>query len=297
MAFQLLNGRELSLTVLTEIAAGVRQLIAAGCRAPHLVAVLVGNDLASETYVAGKMRACEQCGFRSTTLRFGNDVTQTELLAAIAALNADDEVDGFIVQLPLPPHIAEQAVIEAIDPRKDVDGFHPMNVGRLSIGLPCFVGATPLGLITLLDRYGIDTTGKHCVVVGRSNIVGKPAAMLLMQKSNPGNCTVTVCHSATPDLARYTRMADILITAVGQPGLITSSMVSEGVVVLDVGITRQPCATARSGYRLVGDVDFDDVAPHCAAITPVPGGVGPMTIASLMRNTYLAATANPLDQS
>ena len=235
------------------------------------------------------MKACEQCGFKSTLIRFEDDVTEAELLETIARLNADDDIDGFIVQLPLPRHISEQRIIEAIDYRKDVDGFHPVNVGRMSIGLPCFVSATPMGIMTLLERYGIATKGARCVVLGRSNIVGKPVATLMMQKANPGNATVTVCHSATPDIKDICREADIIIAALGSPGFVTADMVKPGAVIVDVGTTRVPDASRKSGFRLCGDVDFANVAELCSYITPVPGGVGPMTIVSLMKNTLLAA--------
>ncbi len=251
--------------------------------------MLVGHDGGSETYVAHKVKACGQCGFESTLIRFEDDVTEEELLATVAKLNADPNIDGYIVQLPLPRHISEQRIIEAIDYRKDVDGFHPINVGRMSIGLPCFLSATPAGIIELLARYDIDTKGKRCVVLGRSNIVGKPVAMLMMQKHNPGDATVTVCHSATKDLKEIVREADIIIAALGSPGFVTADMVKPGAVIIDVGTTRVPDATRKSGFRLCGDVDFDNVAPMCSYITPVPGGVGPMTIVSLMRNTLAAA--------
>ena len=264
-------------------------MVAAGQKRPHLAAVLVGHDGGSETYVAAKVKACEVCGFKSSLIRFEDDVTEQQLLDTIAQLNADPDVDGFIVQLPLPKHIDEQKIIEAIDYRKDVDGFHPINVGRLSIGLPCFRSATPQGILTLLERYGVPTRGKHCVVIGRSNIVGKPVAMMLMQKGNPGNCTVTVCHSATQNLKEITRQADILIAAIGSPEFVKEDMVKDGVTIIDVGTTRLPSTATKSGWKLHGDVDFEHVAPHCAFITPVPGGVGPMTIVSLMKNTLLAA--------
>ena len=251
--------------------------------------MLVGHDGGSETYVAAKVKVCEVCGFKSSLIRFEDDVTESQLLDTIAQLNADADVDGFIVQLPLPHHIDEQKIIEAIDYRKDVDGFHPINVGRLSIGLPCFRSATPQGILTLLERYGIATSGKHCVVIGRSNIVGKPVASMLMQKGNPGNCTVTVCHSATQNLKEITRQADILIAAIGSPAFVKADMVKDGVAIIDVGTTRVPSTVTKSGWKLRGDVDFDEVAPHCSYITPVPGGVGPMTIVSLMKNTLLAA--------
>lgn len=285
----LIDGKQTADNIKAEIAAEVAEMTARGMRAPHLAAILVGHDGGSETYVAHKVRACEQCGFKSTLLRFEDEVTEEELLATIARLNDDPEVDGFIVQLPLPRHISEQRVIEAIDYRKDVDGFHPVNVGRMSIGLPCFVSATPAGILELLARYNVPTRGKRCVVLGRSNIVGKPVATMMMQKANPGNATVTVCHSATPDIAGITREADIIIAALGQPGFVTADMVKEGVTIIDVGTTRVADPTRKSGWRLRGDVDFDNVAPKCAYITPVPGGVGPMTICSLMRNTLLAA--------
>lgn len=285
---QIIDGKQTAADIKAEIKAEVEALVAKGQRRPHLVAILVGHDGGSETYVANKVKACEACGFKSTLLRHEDDVTEEELLKEIEALNNDPEVDGFIVQLPLPRHISEQKITEAVDPRKDVDGFHPVNVGRLSIGLPGYVSATPAGIVELLRRYGIDTKGKHCVVLGRSNIVGKPMAMLMMQKANPGNCTVSVCHSATPDLPAHTRRADILIAALGQPGFVKADMVKDGAVVIDVGTTRVEDATRKSGWRLQGDVDFEAVAPKCSYITPVPGGVGPMTICSLMMNTLKA---------
>ncbi len=286
---QLIDGKKVAAQIKQEIAAEVKNMIAAGKKQPHLAAILVGHDGGSETYVSHKVKACAECGFKSTLLRYEADVTEAQLLEAIAGLNADPDVDGFIVQLPLPKHIDEQKVIEAIDYRKDVDGFHPINVGRLSIGLPCFRSATPQGILTLLERYNIETSGKHCVVIGRSNIVGKPVAAMMMQKSYPGNCTVTVCHSATAHLKEITRTADILIAAIGRPEYVTEDIVKDGVVVIDVGTTRLPSTTTKSGWKLHGDVDFEHVAPHCSYITPVPGGVGPMTICSLMKNTLLAA--------
>lgn len=285
---QLIDGKSIAAQIKQEIADEVKEIVAAGGKRPHLAAVLVGHDGGSESYVAHKVQACEQCGFKSTLLRFDETITEEELLAEIAKLNNDDDVDGFIVQLPLPRHIREQKVIEAIDYHKDVDGFHPINVGRLSIGLPCFVSATPSGIIELLRRYNIDTKGKHCVVLGRSNIVGKPVASLMMQKSNPGNATVTVCHSGTPNIKEICRTADIIIAAMGCPNFVTADMVKEGAVVIDVGTTRLPSADSPKGWKLTGDVCFDEVAPLCSYITPVPGGVGPMTIVSLMRNTLLA---------
>lgn len=285
----LIDGKRVADEIKAEIAAETAAMEARGERRPHLAAILVGHDGGSETYVAHKVKACEQCGFRSTLIRYEEDVTEAELLEAIGKLNADPEVDGFIVQLPLPRHISEQRIIEAIDYRKDVDGFHPINVGRMSIGLPCFVSATPAGIVELLDRYDIPTRGARCVVLGRSNIVGKPVASLLMQKAPRGNATVTVCHSATPDIKEITREADIIIAALGSPGFVTADMVKPGATIIDVGTTRVADTTRKSGFRLRGDVDFDNVAPLCSHITPVPGGVGPMTIVSLMRNTLLAA--------
>lgn len=287
---ELIDGKKVADQIKAEIAAEVTQRVADGKKRPHLAAVLVGHDGGSETYVAHKVKACEQCGFDSTLIRREADVTEQELLEIVKELNENPDIDGYIVQLPLPGHIEEQRIIEAIDPRKDVDGFHPVNVGRMSIGLPCFVSATPAGIVELLRRYGIETRGKHCVVLGRSNIVGKPVASLLMQKAAPGNCTVTVCHSATPDLKDHCRRADIIIAALGQPGFVTADMVKPGAVIIDVGTTRVPDPSKKSGFRLCGDVDFENVAPLCSHITPVPGGVGPMTICSLMSNTLLAAS-------
>lgn len=285
----LIDGKQTADQIKAEIAAQVDAMVARGEKRPHLAAILVGHDGGSETYVAHKVRACEQCGFTSTLIRMEDDVTEQELLEAINTLNADPDVDGFIVQLPLPRHISEQKVIEAIDYRKDVDGFHPVNVGRMSIGLPCFLSATPSGIIDLLARYNIPTKGRRCVVLGRSNIVGKPVATLMMQKHQPGDATVTVCHSATENIAEITRQADIIIAALGKPGFVTADMVKPGATIIDVGTTRVPDASRKSGFRLRGDVDFDNVAPLCSYITPVPGGVGPMTICSLMKNTLLAA--------
>ena len=289
---QIIDGKKTAAEIKAEIAAEVAKMVAAGQKRPHLVGVLVGHDGGSETYMASKVKACDECGFESTLIRYEDNVTEQELLDTVKRLNEDPEVTGFIVQLPLPRHIDEQKIIEAIDPSKDVDGFHPVNVGRMSIGLPCFVSATPAGILELLKRYGIDTRGKHCVVLGRSNIVGKPMASLMMQKAQPGNCTVTVCHSATANIAEITRTADILIAALGQPGFVTEDMVKPGAVVIDVGTTRVPDATRARGWRLRGDVDFDNVAPKCSFITPVPGGVGPMTIVSLKLNTLKAGRQN-----
>lgn len=284
----IIDGKAVSQKIKGEIAAEVEEMVAAGLKRPHLAAILVGHDGGSETYVAAKVKACAECGFKSTLIRFESDITEEELLAKVAELNNDADVDGFIVQLPLPKHINEQHVIEAIDYRKDVDGFHPINVGRMNIGLPCFVSATPSGILDLLKHYNIETSGKKCVVLGRSNIVGKPMANLLMQKAYPGDCTVTVCHSHTKNIAEECRQADIIIAALGQPGFVTADMVKQGAVIVDVGTTRVPDASKKSGFRLSGDVRYDEVAPKCSYITPVPGGVGPMTICSLMKNTLLA---------
>lgn len=285
----LIDGKKTADDIKREIAAEVEEMVAQGKRRPHLAAILVGHDGGSETYVANKVKACEACGFRSTLIRYEDDVTEEKLLQTIEELNNDPEVDGFIVQLPLPRHISEQKIIEAIDYRKDVDGFHPVNVGRMSIGLPCFVSATPSGIMELLKRYGVSTRGAKCVVLGRSNIVGKPVATLMMQKAEPGNATVTVLHSASNNIKEACREADIIIAALGKPGFVTEDMVKPGATIIDVGTTRVPDATRKSGFRLRGDVDFENVAEKCAFITPVPGGVGPMTICSLMRNTLLAA--------
>ncbi len=287
---QLIDGKAISTAIKKEIAQEVEKIIAEGGKRPHLAAILVGHDGGSETYVANKVRACEECGFTSTLIRYEEDVTEEELLEKIAELNNDSDVDGFIVQLPLPRHIDEQKITEAIDYRKDVDGFHPVNAGRLSIGLPCFLSATPNGIMELLRRYNIDTKGKKCVVLGRSNIVGKPIANLMLQKQTPGDATVTICHSHTQNIAEECRNADIIIAALGQPHFVKADMVKEGAVIIDVGTTRVPDATRKQGFRLCGDVDFENVAPKCSYITPVPGGVGPMTIISLMKNTLLAAT-------
>ena len=286
---ELIDGKKIADTIKAEIAAEVEKMVGEGKKRPHLAAVLVGHDGGSETYVAHKVKACEQCGFKSTLIRFEDDVTEQQLLDTIDSLNADADIDGFIVQLPLPKHISEQKIIEAIDYRKDVDGFHPINVGRMSIGLPCFLSATPAGIIELLRRYNVPTKGANCVVIGRSNIVGKPVASLMMQKATPGDATVTVCHSHTNNIKEICRNADIIIAALGSPGFVTEDMVKEGAVIIDVGTTRVPSTLTKSGWKLKGDVDFENVAPKCSFITPVPGGVGPMTIVSLMRNTLLAA--------
>lgn len=284
---QIIDGKATASQIKAEIKTEVDKIVAAGGRAPHLAAVLVGHDGGSETYVRNKVLACEACGFQSTLLRFEDDITEAELLDVVAALNKDESVDGFIVQLPLPEHIDEQKITEAILPEKDVDGFHPVNVGRMSIGLPAFVSATPLGILTLLRRYNIETSGKKVAILGRSNIVGKPMASLMMQKQG-GDSTVTVLHSHSQNLAEECRRADIIIAAIGRPAFVTADMVKPGAVVIDVGTTRVPDASRPKGFRLQGDVDFDAVAPLCSAITPVPGGVGPMTICMLMLNTLQA---------
>ncbi|MDE7377590.1 MAG: bifunctional methylenetetrahydrofolate dehydrogenase/methenyltetrahydrofolate cyclohydrolase FolD [Paraprevotella sp.] len=285
---QLIDGKATAARIKEEIAAEVEAIVNAGGRRPHLAAILVGHDGGSETYVRNKVLACEACGFRSTLLRFEEDITEEALLNKVYELNDDPDVDGFIVQLPLPRHIREQKIIEAIDYRKDVDGFHPVNVGCMAIGLPCYVSATPKGILELLRRYHVETSGRKCVILGRSNIVGKPMAQLMMQKQY-GDATVTVCHSHSRELKKECREADILIAAIGQPGFVTADMVKEGAVVIDVGTTRVADATRKSGFRLSGDVQFDTVAPKCSLITPVPGGVGPMTICMLMKNTLSAA--------
>ncbi len=287
MHYELIDGKATAAKIKKEIAEEVDKIVAGGGKRPHLAAILVGHDGGSETYVKNKVIACEACGFKSSLIRLEDDVTEDKLLAKVKELNADDDVDGYIVQLPLPKHIDEQKIIMAIDYRKDVDGFHPINVGRMSIGLPCFISATPLGILTLLRRYGIETSGKKCVILGRSNIVGKPMAQLMMQK-NYGDSTVTVCHSHSKTLKEECREADIIIAAIGQPDFVTADMVKDGAVVIDVGTTRVPDSSKKSGFRLNGDVKFDEVAPKCSFITPVPGGVGPMTICSLMRNTLAA---------
>ncbi len=283
----LIDGKATAAKIKEEIAQEVEQIVAEGGKRPHLAAVLVGHDGGSETYVKNKVLACEACGFKSTLIRYEDNITEEELLNCVEKLNNDNDIDGFIVQLPLPKHIDEQKIIEAIDYRKDVDGFHPINVGRMAIGLPCFISATPLGIITLLKRYGIETSGKKCVILGRSNIVGKPMAQLMMQKQY-GDATVTVCHSHSKNLKEECREADIIIAAIGRPDFVTADMVKPGAVIVDVGTTRVPDASRKSGFRLNGDVKFDEVSPLCSYITPVPGGVGPMTICSLMKNTLAA---------
>ena len=284
---KLIDGKQTATDIKKEIAVEVREMVAAGAKKPHLAAILVGHDGGSETYVAFKIKDCEEVGFKSSLIRFEDHVTEKELLEKVEELNKDEDVDGFIVQLPLPNHISEQKVIEAIDPKKDVDGFHPINVGRMVIGLPCFVSATPDGIVELLKRYNIETSGKDCVVVGRSNIVGRPMSVLMSQKAM--NATVTVAHSRTKNLKELCANADILIAALGAPEFIKGDMVKEGAVVIDVGTTRVKSDQTKSGFKLKGDVAFDEVAEKCAYITPVPGGVGPMTRVALLKNTLLAA--------
>lgn len=285
----LLDGKKIAQDIKSEIALEIKNIVHKGGKIPHLAAVLVGNDGASETYVASKVKACGEVGMKSTEIRLKADISESELIQTIQKLNSDNDIDGFIVQLPLPSHIYESRIIEAIKPEKDVDGFHPVNVGRMVIGLPAFVSATPYGIMQLIKRTGIITSGRHCVVLGRSNIVGTPMAILMSRKAEPGNATVTVCHSRTPDIAHIARSADILIAALGQPHFVKADMVKEGAVVIDVGITRVSANDTKSGFKLIGDVKFDEVAPKCSFITPVPGGVGPMTIVSLLSNTLLAS--------
>lgn len=285
---ELIDGKKIAAEIKQELADEVAALKAAGHKVPHLVAVLVGDDGASETYVASKVKACREVGFKSTELRYSADITEEQVLAVVDKLNRDADVDGYIVQLPLPEHISEEKVLQAIDPDKDVDGFHPCNVGKMVTGLPAYLPATPAGIVELLKRYDIETRGKHCVVIGRSNIVGTPMAVLMSRKDKHADCTVTLCHSRTPDIREFTLQADILVVALGKPHFVTADMVKEGAVVIDVGIHRLPSDKTKSGFRLVGDVDFDAVAPKCSYITPVPGGVGPMTIVSLLQNTLKA---------
>ncbi|MDR1755439.1 MAG: bifunctional methylenetetrahydrofolate dehydrogenase/methenyltetrahydrofolate cyclohydrolase FolD [Culturomica sp.] len=286
---EIIDGKRTSAQIKQELADEVQKIKAAGKKIPHLAAVLVGNDPASETYVANKVRACREIGFKSTECRYSEEITEEQLLEVIGKLNADPDVDGYIVQLPLPAHISEQRILLAIDPAKDVDGFHPFNVGKMVTGLPGYLPATPAGIVELLKRYRIPTRGKHCVVLGRSNIVGTPVSILMSRKEEHADCTVTLCHSRTQNIKAYTLQADILIVAIGKPHFVTADMVKEGAVVIDVGIHRVPSDKTASGFRLTGDVDFEQVAPRCSYITPVPGGVGPMTIVSLLQNTLLAA--------
>ena len=285
---ELIDGKKIAAQVKQELADEVARMKADGKKTPHLAAVLVGNDPASETYVASKVKACREVGFKSTELRYPAEMTEEQLLQVVDKLNRDEDVDGYIVQLPLPKHISEQKVLMAIDPAKDVDGFHPCNVGKMVTGLPAYLPATPAGIVELLKRYDIPTQGKHCVVIGRSNIVGTPMAVLMSRKDKHADCTVTICHSRTQNIAEITQQADILIVALGKPHFVTADMVKPGAVVVDVGIHRIPSDQTKSGFRLIGDVDFEQVAPKCSYITPVPGGVGPMTIVSLLQNTLKA---------
>ena len=288
---QLIDGKKISSDILDEISLEVKELKASGKKVPHLAAVLVGDDGASQTYVAAKVKACERVGFESTLVRLPAATSEKELLETVNELNANTAIDGYIVQMPLPKHINEQKIIESISPEKDVDGFHPQSVGKMALNLPTYLPATPYGIIQLLKRYNIPTEGKHCVVIGRSNIVGSPMSVLMARNSNPGNCTVTLCHSKTINLKEHTLQADIIIIALGRPEFLTANMVKEGAVVIDVGITRVVSTQTKSGFKLLGDVKFDEVAPKCSFITPVPGGVGPMTIASLLMNTLLAVNS------
>jgi methylenetetrahydrofolate dehydrogenase (NADP+) / methenyltetrahydrofolate cyclohydrolase len=283
---QILDGKKASQAIRDELKIEVAQLNAEGKKIPHLAAILVGNNGASSTYVAAKVKACEEVGFKSTLIHFEETISETKLLDKIRDLNTDPDIDGILVQLPLPKHISDEEVINAIDPDKDVDGFHPINVGYMVQGLPTFVPATPHGIMLLLEHFKVETKGKHAVVVGRSNIVGRPMSILLSGNTNPGNCTVTICHSQTKNIKEFCLQADIIVAALGKPDFITADMVKEGAIVIDVGITRVEDATKKSGFKLKGDVDYENVAPKCSWITPVPGGVGPMTIAALMKNTY-----------
>lgn len=292
---QILDGRVTAQVIKDSLKIEVAQLLSRGMPVPHLVAILVGNDGASETYVASKVKACQEVGFRSTLIRLEDDISAFKLLEIIQQQNTNPEVDGILVQLPLPKHISEEEVINAVDPGKDVDGFHPINVGRMVLGQPTFISATPNGILLLLQHYKIETAGKHAVVIGRSNIVGRPMSILLSSSNEYGNCTVTICHSKTKNIKEICVGADIIIAALGRPGFVTADMVKEGAVVIDVGITRVPDASKKSGYRIIGDVDFDNVAPKCSFITPVPGGVGPMTIAALLKNTFKACSMKHYD--
>ncbi len=287
--YQIIDGKKISQEIQEEIKKETEKLTQQGKKVPHLAAILVGSDGGSETYVANKIKACEKVGFKSTLIRLPNNITEEKLLEQVHLLNNNNDVDGFIVQLPLPKHIREQKIIEAVVPSKDVDGFHPINVGRMVLNLPCYVSATPYGIIQLLEKYNIETAGKHCVVLGRSHIVGSPMSILMAKNTPIGNATVTLCHSKTKNLKQYTLQADILICAIGNPHFVTADMVKDGAIVIDVGTTRLENKESKTGYKLYGDVKFDEVAPKCSYITPVPGGVGPMTIASLLKNTLLAA--------
>ena len=283
---QILDGKKVSQAVKDQLKIDVAQLFAEGKKVPHLAAILVGNNGASETYVASKVKSCEEVGFKSTLIRFAADTSENKLLEQIHELNTDPDVDGILVQLPLPKHISDEQVINTIDPDKDVDGFHPVSVGRMVQGLPTFIPATPHGIMLMLEHYKINTAGMHAVVIGRSNIVGRPMSILLSENKNPGNCTVTLCHSKTKNIAELCRNADIIVAALGRPGFVTADWIKDGAIVIDVGITRVADATKKSGFRLRGDVDYETVAPKCSWITPVPGGVGPMTIAALLNNTF-----------
>lgn len=285
----LIDGKKISLELQSEIAEEVKQFVSSGGKIPHLAAVLVGDDPASQAYVGSKVKTCEKVGFKSTLVKFDESITEKELLNKLEELNNDKDIDGYIVQLPLPKHISEEKVIEAVKPSKDVDGFHPINVGRLVLDLPTYISATPYGITQLLERYKIETSGKNCVVIGRSHIVGSPMSILMAKNSKYANCTVTLCHSKTKDLKAICLNADIIIAAIGRPDYVTADMVKQGAVIIDVGINRVDDNSNPKGYKLVGDVKFDEVAPKCSYITPVPGGVGPMTIASLLKNTLLAA--------
>jgi methylenetetrahydrofolate dehydrogenase (NADP+)/methenyltetrahydrofolate cyclohydrolase len=289
MAYQLLDGKKIAAEIKKEIAAEVAEMMAAGNRAPHLVAILVGEDGASETYVNSKAKNCAEVGFNSSVLRFNANITEEFLLDKIREINNDDSIDGLIVQLPLPDHISVTKVVETIDYKKDVDGFHPINIGRMNKNLPCYISATPNGIMMLLERYKIETSGKHCVVIGRSNIVGSPMSILMALNAEPGNATVTLCHSRTPNIESFTQQADILIVAIGKKNFLTADMVKDGAVVIDVGMNRELSDKTKSGYKLYGDVDFDNVSKKASWITPVPGGVGLMTIVSLLKNTLAAA--------
>lgn len=290
-----MNGKETAQAVKDSLKIEVAQLATHGAPVPHLVAILVGTNGASETYVASKVKACHEVGFKSTLIRLEEETSEMKLLEIIRGLNTDPEVDGILVQLPLPAHISAEEVINTIDCNKDVDGFHPVNVGRMVLGQPGFLPATPYGIMLLLEHYKIETKGKHAVVIGRSNIVGRPMSVLLSGPGNPGNCTVTICHSSTANLKEICRSADIIVAALGRPAFVKEDMVKEGAVVIDVGITRVLDETKKSGYRISGDVDFAAVSPHCSFITPVPGGVGPMTIAALLKNTYKACAMKHFD--
>ena len=294
---QILNGKEASQAIKDALKLNVAQNTAQGKEVPHLVAILVGNNGASETYVAAKVKACEEVGFKSTLIRAEENITSLKLLEMIRELNSDPDVDGILVQLPLPKHISEEEVIKTIDPAKDVDGFHPVNVGSMVLGQPAFIPATPYGIMLLLEHYKVETKGKHAVVLGRSHIVGRPMSILLSGSGNPGNCTVTICHSHTKNIKEICSTADIIVAAIGRPDYVTADMVKEGAVVIDVGITRVPDATKKSGFKLKGDVDYENVAPKCSFITPVPGGVGPMTIAALLKNTFRACALKHYEET